>query len=143
MTRLLSFLGARRAFDREVAELRRLETVELKKHIQALEHTVLNQKIRVELQAQALHKAESDVTYWRKRAELFIDQVGLRERIIASPTMTEPEPAPESPTDSVFNALGRSEINTQPPATATAVLGVDAQAATAAVKELLDRTGTR
>jgi hypothetical protein len=138
MIKLLSFLGGAVALEKAQAEV-----AELRRHVQALEHTLLNKHVRVELQQQALTKAEADATYWRQRAERFIDQVALRERIIATPTMTEPEPAPTSPMDSVFSALGQSEIRTkpQPPAAGISVLGVDADAAHAAVEDVLARVG--
>lgn len=128
--------------DRAAAEI-----AELRQHIQSLEHTLLNNRVRVELQQQALTKADADAKYWRERAERFIDQVGLKSGIIAMPTMTEPEPArPSTSMDSVFSALGASAINekiTQPPAAGIAVLGVDDAAAGAAVAELLERTAPR
>lgn len=141
MSRWLSFFGHALVLERAQAEL-----VELRRHVQALEHTLLNQRVRVELQHQALTKADADARYWRERAERFIDQVGLKSGIIAMPTMTEPEPAPPSTSmDSVFSALGTSEIHrpTQPPATAVSVLGVDAMDARAAVDDLLGRTASR
>lgn len=139
MSRLLS------RWWRAVAALEHVgaEAGELRQRIQSLEHALLNQRIRVELQGQALTRAEADVRYWRERAERFIDQIALKGGIIAMPTMTEPEPVLPTSVDSLLGTFGVSEINTKktPSGAATAVLGVNAADAQAAVADLLERTG--
>lgn len=92
--------------------------------------------------AAARERAEQDAQYWRERAELFIDQIGLRSGTIYTPTMT-PQPAsgPEAEVNTVFAAMGKSELPQEKarPAAPAAVTGVSPAAAEAAVDDLLSR----
>lgn len=103
--------------------------------------------IRLELVEQARAKADSDALYWRTRCERFLDQIGAKSGIIAGPTMTEPDTPVDSHFDTVFAALGTSEINTDKgPATGAApaapsVTGVNAEAAQQAVNDVLAGVG--
>lgn len=121
---------------------------ELRRRSSLLGHEVIKLRLELALVRQALEKAEHDATYWRLRAEKFIDQVALRERIIAEPTMTEPPQPAADPMQTVFSSLGKSEIHQlKPPPggaahAAPALIGVDATAAKAAIDELLAGIGT-
>lgn len=133
----------RRTHRAVTAELLRLAE-DRQRELRELQHANVRGQVELALTRQARDKAERDANYWRTRAEKFIDQVGLRERIIATPTMTEDTPAPQSSMDSVFSALGHAEINTKsrpagPASTGPAVTGVDTEAAKAAVADLLER----
>lgn len=132
----------RRTHDRLLQELRE----QLHLEVRELERLNLRLQVELPLVRQARDRAEQDAQYWRRRAEMFIDQVGLRERIINTPTMTEePPPAPSS-MDTVFGALGVAEIHAQTPAetgaghTAPLVTGVNMEDAKRAVAELLERS---
>jgi hypothetical protein len=123
---------------------RKLELLQLNQEQRRDQLTNANIRLQVELGLlkQARAKADADAAYWRERAERFLDQIALRQGIISEPTMTTaPEPV-ESQAQSVFAALGISEINHSPsgPGAATAaplVTGVNAAAAQAAVDEIL------
>lgn len=135
----------RRTHRRLAGELLRIAD-DRKRELRDLQTENLRLQVALPLVRQALAKAEHDAQYWRVRAEKFIDQIGLRDRILATPTMTDEPPAPTTSMDSVFSALGVGEIHrdTTPPASAAhaapAVTGVDADAAHTAVAELLART---
>lgn len=141
----MRFIGRRRL--RELEE--RAELAEdLRRQAWTLSHAVLREQAEKGLLRQALERAEADVAYWKARAEKFLDQIAFKQGMIISPTMT-PEPAPtESHFDSVFAALGTSEINRDKgPAPASAapvaptVEGVDAAAAQAAIAQALAGVG--
>lgn len=135
----------RRTHRRLALELQRLAE-DRKREVRDLQTANLRLQVELPLVRQALTRAEQDANYWRRRAEMFIDQVGLRERIISTPTMTEEPPDAPSKVDTVFGALGIAEINPQTPPEAGAahvapqVTGVNAEAARAAVADLLERT---
>lgn len=57
--------------------------------------------------------AEARESYWRTRCEKFIDQVALRQGIIAEPSMREVPPPPQSAASTAFGALATTEINGQ------------------------------
>lgn len=99
-------------------------------------------RLRAELAAEvaARGRAEQDAQYWRTRAELFLDQIGLKSGTISTPTMTPPPAASEpDKLDTVFSSLGKSEINSTSAhaAAPAAVAGVSPQAAAAAIDDLL------
>lgn len=105
-------------------------------------HAAVRYQIELDLTKQARATAEAQATYWRERAEKFLDQIALRQGIISEPTMTAaPEPT-TSQAQSVFAALGIGEINSKDsgPGAAHAapmLTGVDAAAAQAAVDAVL------
>lgn len=116
---------------------------DLERRSRLLGHEVIKLRLELALVRQAADKSDHDATYWRLRAERFIDQVGLRERIIAEPTMTDPPPPAADPMTTVFSSLGKSEIHPKEPPpggaahAAPTLTGVDPAAAQAAVDALL------
>lgn len=132
---MLTFWRRRRRGDEQLALLR----TELLK----ARHDGELLRIRLALVDQARSKADADALYWRLRAERFLDQIGLRSGVIVEPTMTEPPPSVASHMDTIFGALGHSEIHrdkdSAPGAATTAptVTGVDLTAARAVVDETL------
>lgn len=119
------------------AWLRQLEQLSWQARLEAV-------RLREQLVAAdaARGRAEQDAQYWRERAELFIDQIGLRSGTIYTPTMT-PQPAsgPDDVVNTVFTAMGKSELpqSTARAAAPAAVTGVSPAAAEAAVDDLLRR----
>lgn len=132
--------------DELVVDAEKLKHLEQRSRL--LGHEVIRLRQELALVRQAADKSEHDATYWRLRAERFIDQVGLRERIIAEPTMTDPPLPAADPMTTVFSSLGKSEIHQkQPPPggaahAAPTLTGVDPAAAQAAVDALLAGIGT-
>lgn len=132
----------RRTHRRLVLELQRIGEDRHRELAQTRE-LVFRQQLELALVKQALAKAESDATYWKTRAEKFLDQIALRSGIISEPTMTPAGLPVESRQDTVFRALGVSEINADKGSgagagsTAPTVTGVNAADAMAAVHEAL------
>lgn len=132
----------RRTHRRLVLELQRIGE-DRRQELQQTRAIVMRQQLELALVKQARARADSDAAYWKLRAEKFLDQIGLRAGIISEPTMTPAEPPLESRQDTVFRALGVSEINADkgsgPGAASTAptVTGVNAQEAMAAVEDAL------
>lgn len=132
---------------RAAAERARTILEAMRHELQQARHEGEKLRIELALVKQARDRADHDAGYWRERAEKFIDQIGLKSAILVQPTMTPaPDTKPDSHIDTVFAALGTSEINTHKdshPGAARAavpvVTGVDAAVAGAAVKDLLDR----
>lgn len=116
----------------------RLRKLEAAAYRAALEVAVLQQQLVAEKEHRA--RAEQDAQYWRTRAELFLDQIGLKSGTISTPTMTPPPAAPEpDELHTVFSSLGKSEIHSKSAhaAAPAAVAGVNAAAAAAAIDDLL------
>lgn len=131
----------RRTHRRLVLELQRIGE-DRRQELQQTRSIVIRQQLELALVKQARAKADTDCAYWKTRAEKFLDQIALRTGIISAPTMTESEPPTDSRTDTVFRALGRSEINHRDPAAGAAsaaptVTGVNAEDAMAAVTDAL------
>lgn len=116
---------------------------DLRRQNWTLSHAVLQERAEKDLIRQARDKADGDAGYWRGRCERFLDQIALKQQIISSPTMTEPEAPARDKLDNVFSALGVSEIHhDKSPASSAApaaptVTGVDAAAAQAAIEATL------
>lgn len=131
----------RRTHRRLVTELQRIAE-ERRRELGQTREIVIRQQQELALTKQLLARADADVVYWKTRSEKFLDQIGLRTGIISEPTMTESEPPVESRHDTVFRALGVSEINHKHPAAGAAsaaptVTGVNAADAMAAVSDVL------
>jgi hypothetical protein len=120
----------------------------VRRELLKIRHEAERLRLELALVKQARDRADADVRYWRDRAEKFIDQIGMKYGTLSVPTMTAapPDETKGSHFDTVFAALGTSEINRDknPPAgaahAAPTVVGVDAAVAQAAVDELLQRT---
>lgn len=112
-----------------------------------LQLQLMETRTRLELLTVAKTHADGQIAYWRERAEVFIDQIGLKSGTLSTPAMT---PQPEAEPDkmgTVFTALGKSELpaSTIPAAATTAtarpvVRDVDEAAAREAVADLVART---
>lgn len=115
----------------------RLRKLEMTAYTIAAEFVSVKQQLVAAQELQC--RAEQDAQYWKARAELFIDQIGLRSGTLTTPTMTPP-PAASGPDEmqTVFASLGKSEIHSKTsPAAPAAVTGVNEAAATAAIDDLL------
>lgn len=129
----------RRAARREQA---RTAIEGLRTELQRARHDLHRVDVELQLTRQARDKAEGDATYWRQRAERFLDQIALRAGMLSEPAMTEPPPNLLSQADTIFGALGQTAINQDNGPMASAapaaprVTGVDVTAA----RELIDDT---
>ncbi len=87
-----------------------------------------------------LADARRDRDEWKARASRLLDQIGVSSGILSAPALTEPEAPPPNPVRQVFSALGRSALKRSeteaPPHTAADLLGVDEEAARAAIASL-------
>lgn len=142
---MLTLITRRRLRQLEAAEL---ENKDLHKQTWLLSHQVLTERSEKGLIQQARDHYEELADYWKHRAELFIDQIGLRHGTIVQPTMQEPPAPVENKLEGVFGALGIAEINhdkaPSPGADSAAprVEGVNPEAAKAAVEHALARPST-
>lgn len=85
---------------REAARLREMALDRELYHAQAVNEALTAQ----------LEECRRRETYWRTRAEKFMDQIALRNGNISEPTMSEMPPGPP-PAAAVFGAFARTEIN--------------------------------
>lgn len=132
----------RRTHRRLAIELQRIAE-DRRQELAQTRHVVIRQQLELALVKQAREKADTDAAYWKTRAEKFLDQIGLKTGMIFAPTMTESEPPADSRQNTVFRALGVSEINADKGSGAGAasaaptVTGVNAFDAMAAVHDVL------
>lgn len=102
-------------------ELRRLQDVEQRLGqvlVQSL-RTELTLHKRAELAEQALESYQQQTTYWKKRAERFIDTIGHTGSILNGPVMTETPARPADDVRNIFSALGKTSRKVDPAATPT------------------------
>lgn len=128
--------------------LRQLEAAEalltdLRREHWTLSVAVLHERAQKDLIGQARDKAEAEADYWKRRAERFLDQIGLKSGMISEPTMTEPPAPTVDKIEGIFAALGVSALtHDKDPSslavpTAPRVEGVDPAAAQAAIDDAL------
>jgi hypothetical protein len=125
-------------------ELAEAENASLHRQLFAAGLQVQHERAAKDLVSQARDHAEHQATYWRERAERFLDQIAFKQGMIAQPTMTEPPGPPSHQLEQVFTAFGIGEIHKdhQPPADAAraapvTVTGVDPTAAAEALAGLV------
>lgn len=124
--------------------LRQLEATILARDgvIGALERDLVAGRTKVLMLEAQLFDAKQSAAKWEKRAERFIDQIGIASGTLASPAMAEPAAPAGDAVKGIFAALGVKEMRRVPiadgPGTSDStfggsILGVDAAAAADAI----------
>lgn len=128
-----------------VRRLRRLEAAAFVAQAQIERGLACESELRkrLELLRQALDYHARDAAEWKGRASRLIDQIGIASGALTAPAMSEQPPTPQGETRRVMAALGRQSLTVKPPVDpqpsdpSARVLGVDADAAAAAVAGVL------
>lgn len=74
-------------------------------------HRIAELEAELGFERRRAEEAIARETYWRVRAEKFIDQIALRSGNIGEPTMTEVPPPPRDAAATAMAALSRTVIN--------------------------------